>query len=261
MRFRTRGWYALTAGLLAASTWAPAAPTRAADPGTAELSISPASHSLSVRLVANSTGFPAPVVSYLWKFGDGKSKTTSTPTVVHAYPSTGRFGPEVIESDAAGDQASARGTLELFDCPATQTCTKMLSNANGVKTLKATGPTVAAPVASVDLFVGAYQIMDCDPSVGTDGAITDSGFSDSLTIKLVYLAQNPNTVALTCFSSEVPFVDAQGETVNNGALPTCSATNDEPPCVESITTTQTASGLQATKVLLIPPGDPKVGAL
>jgi len=53
---------------------------------TAELSIDSAAAPLSVTLVANSTGFPSLVVSYVWSFGDGKSAKTSKPTVVHRYP-------------------------------------------------------------------------------------------------------------------------------------------------------------------------------
>jgi hypothetical protein len=47
----------------------------------------------------------------------------------------------------------------------------------------------------------------------------------------------------------------------SGALPSCSAAGAVPPCVESIRTVPAGSGLQVTKVLMIPPGDPKVGAL
>jgi hypothetical protein len=54
----------------------------------------------------------------------------------------------------------------------------------------------------------------------------------------------------------VPFVDAAGKTVTSGALPTCSASNAAVPCVQSIALV----GSTVTKVILIPPGDPKVGA-
>jgi hypothetical protein len=242
MTFLSRGRCAAAAALLAVPGFALAAPAGAASGATAELSIQPAAGPLSVTLVASSTGFPDPVVSYLWSFGDDQTAKTGKPTVVHTYPSPGTFVPKVTETDEAGDSASASGTLELFACPPGPTCSEELSNAGGVRTMKATGPVKVGGVASVDLFVGPFQIANC-------------------TFSVVYLAPYPTSVATTCFSSEVPFLNAKGQTVRNGALPMCSAANAVPPCVQSISTTPTKSGLQATKVLVLPPGDPKVGAL
>jgi len=259
--FRKCGSYAGAVALIFTSAISLAIPAGAAGGATAELSINAGSDPLTVNFVANSTGFPAPIVSYSWKFGDGQSATTTDPTVVHTYASTGEFAPKVKETDADGNVASAVGTLALFDCPISGTCAEKLTHAGSVETLKATGLVSDTEAAGVDLFVGPYQIQGCDPSVGTDGALSDTGFSGPLKVKASYLVQNPNDVATTCFSSEVPFVDAQGQTVNNGALPKCSAPGAVPPCVKSITTMETGSGLQATKVLMIPPGDPKVGAL
>jgi PKD repeat protein len=232
-----------------------------ATPATAELSLRTAPEPLSVTFVAKSTGFSAPVVSYLWKFGDGTSTTTSKPEVVHAYPTTGRFAPEVTESTDAGEQASAPGVVELFDCAAGPTCVEELSQVDGVKTWQASGPTSPGAAATVDLFVGPYRISNCQTSVGTDGALTDSGFSGDLTVKVVYQVATSTSGSTTCFASVVPFRDAQGQTVTSGALPKCSVAVAVPPCVKSVSTTTTASGSEVTKVLVIPPGDPKVGAL
>ncbi len=261
MTFRNCGVYAAIVGLLTTATMVLPTPAGATGGAMAELSIDAGTDPLSITFVAASTGFPAPVVSYSWRFGDGQSTTTTIPTVVHAYASAGDFAAKVKETDADGNVASAVGTLDLFECPTSGTCTEKLSKAGGVKTLKAIGLVSGTAAAGVDLFVGPYQIQGCDPSVGTDGALSDTGFSGPLKVKAVYLVQDPSDVAVTCFSSQVPFVDAQGAMVNNGALPKCSAGGAVPPCVLSITTVETGSGLQATKVLMIPPGDPKVGAL
>jgi PKD domain-containing protein len=258
--FRKYGSYAATVGLMYAATFLFAYPAGAAGP-TAELSINAGTDPLTISFVAASTGFPAPIVSYSWKFGDGQSTTTSGPIVMHTYASTGEFAPKVTEVDSEGNVASAQGTLALFDCPASGKCSEKITNARGVKTLKAVGLVGGSGGAGVDLFVGPYQIQGCDPSVGTDGALSDVGFSGPLKVKAVYSAPNASNVATTCFSSEVPFVDAQGQTVNNGALPSCSVGGAVPPCVESIRTVPAGSELQVTKVLMIPPGDPKVGAL
>ena len=257
----SRGRWGVAVALLAASTLVLTAPAGAAGGGTAELSIQPAPGALSVTFVANSTGFGGPVVSYLWSFGDDQTAKTAKPTVVHTYPSTGAFTPMVTETDSAGDSASANGTLELFVCPPGPTCTEELSNVAGIKTLKTSGSVKVGGVASVDIFVGPYQIANCNRSVLTAGALTDDGFAGTLTMSVVYRTPNPASVGTTCFSSEVAFLNAKEQTVHNGALPMCPAANAVPPCVESITTTPTKSGLQATKVLAIPPGDPKVGAL
>jgi hypothetical protein len=252
---------ATVAAVLGLSGWAWSTYAAAASNPVAELSIEAASQPLSVILVANSSGFPSPVVSYRWHFGDGTSATTRQPRVTHTFPVTGRFAPKLTESDANGDQASAHGVLELFSCPAGSSCTETMSRVAGVKTLSPSGPIAPAANATVDLFVGPYQIANCQAAVATDGALTDSGFSGDLEVRVVYAAQDPSVVPITCFSSVVPFVDSQGQTVNNGPLPMCSTAGAAPPCVESITTKPTPSGLQATKTIVIPPGDPKVGAL
>ncbi|HEY2552013.1 MAG TPA: PKD domain-containing protein [Streptosporangiaceae bacterium] len=248
-----------------AMTWAvpagAAVPASAVSWPAAELSIEPGTGPLSVTLAAASARFPAHVVSYLFHFGDGHTATTTSRTVTHTYPSAGRFTPEVTETDANGDMASATGVLELGTCPTGPTCTQTLRNVSGVQQFSATGSTQPGVQAAVDLFVGPYKIKNCDPSVKTDGALTDSGFAGNLTVTVVYRANNPALVNTTCFASLVPFKDAQGQTVTSGALPMCLPAAPMPPCVMSISTMMTGSGLQATKVLLIPPGDQKVGAL
>ena len=87
-------------------------------------------------------------------------------------------------------------------------------------------------------------------------ALTDSGFIGNLTVPLVYLTSYPDLARTTCFSSEVAFVDAAGMVVHSGPLPMCQVVVPVPPCVVSIN----ISGTLVTKVLLVPPGDPRVGA-
>jgi hypothetical protein len=233
----------------------PAAATGAAP--QAELSIEPGSGQLSVTLEAGSHGFPAKIVSYLFRFGDGQMVKTKKPTVVHTYKSAGSFAPEVTETDALGNTATAAGTLEVDKCPAGSSCTETLQNVSGIKKLTASGPTQVSTPATVDLFAGPFQIEHCDPAVETDGAVTDSGFTGNLTVTVVYQIPDPSRWKTTCFASVVPFIDKGGKTVTSGALPTCSMTSPVPPCVEHMS----KAGSAATKVLLIPPGDPTVGSL
>ena len=96
---------ALLAGLTGSIVGTPAS---ASTVGTAELSINPAAGALTVTFVAKSTGFPSPVVSYAWNFGDGHTATTSVPTVTHAYGSASTFNTSVTERDAGLDAGRAR---------------------------------------------------------------------------------------------------------------------------------------------------------
>jgi hypothetical protein len=249
------------AGMLGAAGMPWTVTAGAAGRPAAELSIDPAQGPLTVTLVANSAGFPARVVSYFFRFGDGHSVRSTSRKVVHTYPAAGRFTPEVTETDADGNTASANGTLQLGTCSAGPTCTKTLRNVGGVKRFSATGNIQVGAAAAINFFVGPYRIKNCDPAVETDGALTDTGFTGHLTVTVVYHVTNPALVHRTCFSSVVPFADAEGHTVKNGPLPKCSKPGAVPPCVVSITPMTTASGEQVTKVLRIPPGDPKVGAL
>jgi PKD domain len=243
-----------------------AVPANATSGPAAELSIDPPPASLSAPLsmtfVARSVRFPAPVVSYFFQFGDGHSVTTTSRKVTHTYASAARFSAKVTETDSLGDMASATGTLEIDNCPSGSTCTQTLTNVGSVQELSVTGNTQPGIPAGVDLFVGPYKIPTCQPTLATDGALNDAGFAGPyLTVTLVYRTHSPGQVNTTCFSSVVPFADAQGNRVHNGALPACVLSNPTPPCVASITSVMTAHGLRVTKVLYIPPNDPKVGSL
>jgi PKD repeat protein len=261
VKYPRRGLSAAVIAVVCAAGMVWTVPAAAAGSPKAELSIEPASSPLSVTLEAGSTGFPAKVVSYFFQFGDGQTATTGSAEVTHTYASAGRYAPEVTETDAAGDMASATGTLELDECPAGSSCTQTLRNVSGITKLSATGPIqVGGPSAAVDLFAGPYKIENCQSSVLTDGALTDSGFTGNLVVTMVYRAP-PGQVNTTCFASAVPFTDADGKTVYSGPLPMCPLAGAVPPCVVSITTKILDAEVLAIKVVLIPPGDPKVGAL
>jgi hypothetical protein len=222
----------------------------------AAFSIDPAHPALTVKFVAKSAGFPVPVSSYQWSFGDGQSATTSTNTVTHTYPAASTFMPSVTETDPDGASATATDTLKLSDCSVgTTQCTKSLRNVGTVQLLQVTGPINAVAQAEVNLLVGPFSFPHCDSVIQPAVAATDTGFTGNLTVTLNYTTSDPDEVATTCFSSTVSFVDATGDTVTSGPLPTCAASAPSPPCVESIST----SGEQVTKMILIPPGDPKVG--
>jgi len=233
-----------------------AMPVGASGNPKAGLSINAAQGELTVTLVARSSGFSSAVDSYAWTFGDGQRETTSTPTVTHTYPAASTFSPSVTETDSTDDRATAMGTLGLFDCPAAATqCSESLTNVGTVQLLQVAGPVGSSSPARVDLFVGPFRIPNCQGMIATVAGLTDSGFTGSLTVTLQYTTSRSNGFTTTCFSSPVAFVNAAGRTVHNGALPMCQSAAG-PPCVQSIQ----HSGSDVTKVLLIPPGDPKVGA-
>jgi PKD repeat protein len=195
-------------------------------------------------------------VSYSWSFGDDTTATTASHTVTHTYRTAGRFTASVTESDAAGTEASASGTIALFECPASQSsCSESLTNADGVQELETSGPISASSAAGLNLFVGPFRIPDCQLEIVPTAALTDSGFTGNLTVTLEYTSSFPSQARTTCFSSTVPFVNTSGHTVTSGRLPMCAAVPTA-PCVESVD----ISGSSVTKELLIPPGDPKVGA-
>jgi hypothetical protein len=232
------------------------APASASIVPTAELSINPAAGALTVTFVAKSSGFPTPVASYTWNFGDGHTATTSTPTVTHTYALASTFSASVTERDVRLNAASALGTLKLTKCTlGNRSCTEALSGVSNVSLLRVQGPTDPSTAATVKLFVGPFHVANCEPQVSPAAAFADAGFTGSLTVTLSYATSRPGQVGATCFASTVPFVDADGQTVTSGALPLCNTKGAVPPCVVSITT-----GTLVTKVLRVPAGDPKVGA-
>jgi hypothetical protein len=248
---------ASVAAVVAGAVLATAAPVGASGKAAAGFSIDSVKKELTVTFSARASGFSSPVVSYVWVFRDGESTSTSTPTVTHTYPSPSMFFPSLTESDRSGDVASANGTLNLFICPAgTSHCSDSLQKASSVQLLQASGPISATARAEVHLFVGTYRIPTCQPTIAPTVAVTNTGFTGTLTLTIKYTTSQLAGVGTTCFSSAVLFADAGGQPVHNGALPACQAAGPTPPCVQSISTT----GSRVTKVLLVPAGDPKVGA-
>jgi hypothetical protein len=241
------------ATVMAAFVLIGAAPASASGP-RAGLSIEPASGQLTVELVADSGGFPNPVVSYKWRFGDGVVVKTAVPNVVHTYPAAATFKPSVTETDSAGHKASVTATVALFNCPPSDQCTATLNNVGTVQSLQVSGPIAAAAVAGVNLDVGPFKIKHCETSIEPAVAFTDSQFTGNLVATVTYTTSQPSSVGTTCFASTVPFANSVGALVTSGALPPCMSM-PAPPCVESIG----QQGSLVTKVLLVPPGDPKVG--
>jgi PKD repeat protein len=253
-RDRWAGLAVIAAGVLGAATLAAGTAGAAMSP-RAGLSINPAKATLSATFVASSMGFSAPVVSYKWAFGDRSTATTQIGAVTHRYRSEGRFIVTVTETDGKGDRATAKGTLELFTCKVGEAiCTVALDKAGAVSSLRASGPQNPNDRASVNLFVGPFRIAACESSVAPAVGVTDSGFSGNLTVTMDYTTHQPKQVDTTCFSSTVTFVDAADHVVHSGALPSCR--HGKAPCVKSISVV----GLSVKKVLIVPPGDPKVGA-
>jgi hypothetical protein len=233
------------------------APAFAAAVPTASISIQAVPGALTVELVAQSRGFASKVTSYTWSFGDGGSAQTAVPHEVHTYLAPGSDSVSVTETDAAGQTASASGTLELAPCPVgTAQCQADLQAGTGVSFIQASGPIDPRSPAEVNLFSGSYRFKNCDLNITPAGSLTDSGFTGPLTVLYTYTPTNPKQVNRTCFASTVKFVDASGRTVNSGTLPSCQSSRDGPPCVESTK----VSGTVVTKELIIPPGDPKFGS-
>jgi hypothetical protein len=223
----------------------------------AGISISPTNPRLTVTFIAQSSGFAGAITSYTWTFGDSASTTTSVNTVQHTYASASTFDVSVSETDSQGESATATGTLELLNCPVgVGQCSGTLQTVGLLQTLSALGPINPTAPADLDLFTGPFSFANCDSAIQPALALTDSGFIGNLTVPLVYLTSHPDQARTTCFSSDVAFVDAAGMVVHSGPLATCQVMALVPPCVLSIN----IAGTLVTKVLLVPPGDPRVGA-
>lgn len=222
----------------------------------AELSIVPGRGALTVTFVARSSGFASPVSKYEWVFGDGARTTTPRASVSHTYKKPGRFQVSLTEI-GAGKRATAVGALLLYRCPAgVATCSESLRSVGRVQLLRAAGEVSAGTAGELDLFVAPFQIPSCQIEVVPTGAVDDGGFKGDVTITLHYTSTHPGQTGTTCFSATAPFVDRAGKKVENGALRSCRATNSSPPCVHSVKATSS----EVDKVLLVPAGDPKVGA-
>jgi hypothetical protein len=243
--------------LAAASVSVAGEPASGATTAMAGISISPTNSSLTVSFTAQASGFAGAVTSYKWFFGDGATKTTSVNKVRHTYSLASVFPVSVEEMNKRAQSATAVGLLDLFSCPAVpQLCSATLQATSLLQTLSAAGPISTTTPSNLDLFIGPFRFPNCDSLIQPAVALTDSGFTADLTMHLVYQTSYPDGAHTTCFSSKVAFVDADGVVVHSGPLPMCQSAGPVPPCVQSIN----VFGTQVTKVLLVPPGDPRVGA-
>jgi PKD domain len=253
---------AIAAGCALCATSAPAG---AAGDQQAGFSIQNTDEGLTVNFVAVSSGFPDGVSQYLWTFGDGMTQPTSEPQVTHNYMNPGEYQVELKETAPDGSEleapatmltAKASGTLMLVQCT-TSPCTAQITHAKTIHLLETTGSPTSTG-ATIQLFAGTYQFAPCLPTISPAVGISDSGFSSNLTVKLKYTTSDPSGVNKTCFSSTIAFTDKQGNTVDTGLLPSCTKSGNVSPCVQSIS--HTTGSTKVTKQLIIPAGDPKVGA-
>lgn len=234
----------------------------------AGFSIQNTGEDLTVNFVAVSSGFPVGVSQYLWKFGDGTSEETAVPQVTHTYQRPGEYQASLTETGSSGGgpvapaptlTANATGTVLLVMC-STSPCTAQITRAKTIHLLVATGSPTSSP-ASIQLFAGTYQINPCLTTISPAVAISDSGFApatNDLTVTLKYTTSLSSGASKTCFSSSVPFTNKKGKTVTSGLLPSCTASGGVSPCVQSVI--QKSGSTTVTKQLIIPAGDPKVGA-
>lgn len=235
---------------------APVAASARKPPPQAEISILSGRGPLNVAFVASSAFFPSPVITYKWSFGDGSTRTSPHPLVNHTYAHTGVYHVQVVESDSAALTAVGTGILGVFQCSPSGVCTES-SSSGAITQIQVSGPTATTTVrAMVDLFGGPFQISHCQSRIVPTAAIADSTFSGNLIVTVRYNSSDVSATPTTCFQSEVPFVDAAGKMVKSGPLPTCAATLSKAPCLQAYS----ISGTHVTKTVIIPPGDPKVGA-
>lgn len=84
---------------------------------TASFVTSPASTRVGEKVNFNAAAsLPAPgrtIRTYAWDFGDGDSKTTSTPTTTHDYITTGVFTITLVVTDDAGRTGTATGAVTV----------------------------------------------------------------------------------------------------------------------------------------------------
>jgi hypothetical protein len=209
-----------------------------------------------VLFEAEALNFPAgAVITYHWDFGDGSSTSVQgAASVQHTYPQPGTF-PVSITETLGTQEAAAKATVNLFPCPSgTGQCSDSLTSSGPVLDLTAFGPVSGQ--AELNLLADPWKFSHCGTGLISAVGLTDQGFTGPLTVTVGYVTTNPNAIGTTCFSSTVLFKNTTGVMVRSGALPMCQAAGPVPPCVASIL----LSGSDVTKVLLVPPGDPKVGA-
>jgi PKD repeat protein len=227
----------------------------------AGLSISPATPAnkpLTVLFEAEALNFPSgAVIAFHWDFGDGSSTSVQgTASVQHSYPQPGTF-PVSLTETLGSQEATAAAMVNVFPCPsATGQCSDSLTSPGPVLDLAASGP--ASSRAEVNLLTDPWKFSHCSTSPLTAVGVTDVGFTGPLTVTVKYVTSRPSAIGKTCYSSTKAFANTASQMVHSGALPMCQPPPVGPvaPCVQSIQ----LSGPDVTKVLLIPPGDPKVGA-
>jgi PKD repeat protein len=70
-----------------------------------------------VSLTATATATGSSIESYEWRFGDGKSATTSGPTTTHIYATTGNFVATVHVTAANGSEGDGQVSVRVLAAP------------------------------------------------------------------------------------------------------------------------------------------------
>jgi PKD repeat protein len=249
----------MSSTLIVASAGASAGAAGAQPVPKAGISISPAtpaSEKLTVLFEAEALNFPAgAAITYHWDFGDGSSTSVQgTASVQHTYPQAGTF-PVSLNERVGSQVANATALVKPLVCPTgTGQCSSSLTPPGPVLNLMASGPS--STTATLNLLADPWKFSHCTTTLIPAAGLTDHGFKGPLTLTVEYVTAHPAAIGTTCFSSTKLFENTANVMVHSGALPMCQAVGQVAPCVESIS----LSGSDVTKVLSVPPGDPKVGA-
>jgi YVTN family beta-propeller protein len=99
-------------------------------------SAAPAGSSTSFNASASTVAYGA-ITSYAWKFGDGASATTATPTTSHTYAAEGNYTATLTETDSAGTST-------------TQVFTGQTVSRNGGPSAQTTRSVTVPPPAPLD---------------------------------------------------------------------------------------------------------------
>ena len=172
--YTVKSSHQVSTGLPLQATPAPSTPTPSPSPAitppvtSARFSFSPNSPSTNQSIVfdaSNSHSDAGNIVSYVWDFGDGTTKTTSTNTIMHMYAEPGNFTAKLTVHDTSGDQSSYTYSVIVSD----------LQGRNAMSVPVAIGAGVAATSATVAIGLAATKVT---ATAGSAAAQSASSISD-----------------------------------------------------------------------------------
>jgi PKD repeat protein len=114
---------------------------------------------------SNSHSDAGNIVSYVWDFGDGTTKTTSDNTIIHMYAKPGNFTAKLTVHDTSGGQSSYTYSVIVSD----------LQGRNAMSVPVAIGAGVAATSATVAIGLAATKVT---ATAGSAAAQSASSISD-----------------------------------------------------------------------------------